>query len=140
MPSIMPPTRQPMTPAETPSQMMSLRLIMAAAASECRPQCLTSRRAARLYAPLFTAGNVDGPSRVRARPSVCDRCGLPVQQQDPRKGNAPMTKRAESKYKINRRLGVNLWGRAEIARSTSANTAPASTASAARSRPTSAPS
>jgi hypothetical protein len=28
-----------------------------------------------------------------------------------RKGNAPMTKRAESKYKINRRLGVNLWGR-----------------------------
>ena len=27
------------------------------------------------------------------------------------KGNAPMTKRAESKYKINRRLGVNLWGR-----------------------------
>ena len=22
-----------------------------------------------------------------------------------------MTKRAESKYKINRRLGVNLWGR-----------------------------
>jgi len=24
-----------------------------------------------------------------------------------------MTKRAESKYKINRRLGVNLWGRAK---------------------------
>ena len=45
-----------------------------------------------------------------------------------------MTKRAESKYKINRRLGVNLWGRPSP-RSTSANTAPASTASAAR-RPT----
>ena len=24
-----------------------------------------------------------------------------------------MTKRTESKYKINRRLGVNLWGRAK---------------------------
>ena len=36
--------------------------------------------------------------------------GLPVQQQD-EKANAPMTKRAESKYKINRRLGINLWGR-----------------------------
>jgi len=36
--------------------------------------------------------------------------GLPVQQR-PWKGNAHMTKRAESKYKINRRLGVNLWGR-----------------------------
>jgi small subunit ribosomal protein S4 len=36
--------------------------------------------------------------------------GLPVQQQDER-ANAPMTKRAESKYKINRRLGINLWGR-----------------------------
>src|ERR1700758_2077412 len=36
--------------------------------------------------------------------------GLPVQQQV-EKANAPMTKRAESKYKINRRLGVNLWGR-----------------------------
>jgi small subunit ribosomal protein S4 len=36
--------------------------------------------------------------------------GLPVQQQA-RKDNAPMTKRVESKYKINRRLGVNLWGR-----------------------------
>src|SRR3984957_14897210 len=36
--------------------------------------------------------------------------GLPVQQRAG-KGNALMTKRAESKYKINRRLGVNLWGR-----------------------------
>src|SRR5471030_546352 len=36
--------------------------------------------------------------------------GLPVQQRDER-ANAPMTKRAESKYKINRRLGINLWGR-----------------------------
>src|ERR1700678_3107715 len=41
---------------------------------------------------------------------ACLARGLPVQQQA-RKGNAPMTKRAESKYKINRRLGVNLWGR-----------------------------
>jgi small subunit ribosomal protein S4 len=39
--------------------------------------------------------------------------GLPVQKLNLRKGNAPMTKRAESKYKINRRLGVNLWGRAK---------------------------
>jgi small subunit ribosomal protein S4 len=39
--------------------------------------------------------------------------GLPVQKPNLRKGNAPMTKRAESKYKINRRLGVNLWGRAK---------------------------
>jgi small subunit ribosomal protein S4 len=38
---------------------------------------------------------------------------LPVQKPNLRKGNAPMTKRAESKYKINRRLGVNLWGRAK---------------------------
>ncbi len=45
-----------------------------------------------------------------------------------------MTKRTESKYKINRRLGVNLWGRSKSP-STSGNTAPASTASAARSRP-----
>ena len=36
--------------------------------------------------------------------------GLPVQQQDER-ANTPVTKRAESKYKINRRLGINLWGR-----------------------------
>ena len=28
-----------------------------------------------------------------------------------KKGTAHMTKRAESKYKINRRLGANLWGR-----------------------------
>jgi len=35
---------------------------------------------------------------------------------------ATMTKRAESKYKINRRLGVNLWGRAK-SRSPSANMA-----------------
>jgi len=32
-------------------------------------------------------------------------------QQQVEKANAPMTKRAESKYKINRRLGINLWGR-----------------------------
>jgi small subunit ribosomal protein S4 len=32
-------------------------------------------------------------------------------QQQARKGSARMTKRVESKYKINRRLGANLWGR-----------------------------
>ncbi len=57
---------------------------------------------------------------VRARCSVLalwellrGPAGLPVQKPNLRKGNAPMTKRAESKYKINRRLGVNLWGRAK---------------------------
>ncbi len=66
-------------------------------------------RARALYAPLFTAGNVD--SLWGVRPSIGMRpMGLPVQQQDER-ANAPMTKRAESKYKINRRLGINLWGR-----------------------------
>ena len=50
-----------------------------------------------------------------------------------------MTKRAESKYKINRRLGVNL-GADRNPLSTSGITAPASTASGARSRPISAPS
>src|SRR5207245_11662974 len=34
-------------------------------------------------------------------------------QQQPNADSADMTKRAESKYKINRRLGVNLWGRAK---------------------------
>jgi small subunit ribosomal protein S4 len=45
-------------------------------------------------------------------------CGLPVQQAQarhkPKAGairSAGVTKRTESKYKINRRLGVNLWGR-----------------------------
>src|SRR3981189_2533476 len=34
-------------------------------------------------------------------------------QQQPNAGTADMSKREESKYKINRRLGVNLWGRAK---------------------------
>ena len=50
-----------------------------------------------------------------------------------------MTKRAESKYKINRRLGVNLWGRAKSPIN-KRDTVPASMASGARSRPISAPS
>src|ERR1700760_3141685 len=37
--------------------------------------------------------------------------GLPVQQRPCERATRTMTKRAESKYKINRRLGVNLWGR-----------------------------
>ena len=49
-----------------------------------------------------------------------------------------MTKRREAKYKIDRRMGQNIWGRPKSP-STAANTAPASTASAARaSCPTSA--
>jgi small subunit ribosomal protein S4 len=40
--------------------------------------------------------------------------GLPVQQALQGVEGVPrMTKRAESKFKINRRLGVNLWGRAK---------------------------
>ncbi len=46
-----------------------------------------------------------------------------------------MTKRAESKYKINRRLGVNLWAGPKAPSITTTNIPPASTASAARSRP-----
>src|SRR5438046_4711594 len=34
-------------------------------------------------------------------------------QQQPEASQAHMSKREESKYKINRRLGVNLWGRAK---------------------------
>src|SRR6185437_14676103 len=34
-------------------------------------------------------------------------------QQQPEASRADMAKREESKYKINRRLGVNLWGRAK---------------------------
>src|SRR5947199_6522270 len=34
-------------------------------------------------------------------------------QQQPEASQADMSKREESKYKINRRLGVNLWGRAK---------------------------
>src|SRR6266498_5097503 len=34
-------------------------------------------------------------------------------QQQPKSDPAVMSKREESKYKINRRLGVNLWGRAK---------------------------
>src|SRR5213080_894316 len=34
-------------------------------------------------------------------------------QQQPKPDTADMSKREESKYKINRRLGVNLWGRAK---------------------------
>jgi hypothetical protein len=44
-----------------------------------------------------------------------------------------MSKRNSSKYKIDRRLGENIWGRPK-ARSTAAAMAPASTASAARAR------
>jgi small subunit ribosomal protein S4 len=66
-----------------------------------------------LQAAASIAGNVDGPN-PRSAPAVgLQTHGLPVQKPNPRKGNAPMTKRAESKYKINRRLGVNLWGRAK---------------------------
>jgi small subunit ribosomal protein S4 len=46
------------------------------------------------------------PRRTRSR--VAYRCNNPAA-----KGTAHMTKRAESKYKINRRLGANLWGRAK---------------------------
>ncbi len=55
-----------------------------------------------------TAGNVDGTSGFRARHTshVAYRCN-----KSQTKGKAPVTKRVESKYKINRRLGVNLWGR-----------------------------
>src|SRR5437899_11172106 len=34
-------------------------------------------------------------------------------QQQPKADPADMSKREQSKYKINRRLGVNLWGRAK---------------------------
>src|SRR5438045_305017 len=37
-------------------------------------------------------------------------------QQQPKPDTADMSKREESKYKINRRLGVNLWGRAKSPR------------------------
>ena len=49
-----------------------------------------------------------------------------------------MTKRTSAKYKIDRRMGENIWGRPKSPVN-SVNTAPASTASAARaSSPTSA--
>jgi len=60
MPSIMPPIRLPMTPAATPSQIISLRVIMGGLLNSTG--WFDKARAERLYAPLFTAGNVDGPS------------------------------------------------------------------------------
>ena len=60
--------------------------------------------------PRFIAGNVDKPSGL-APAAPTNRARPTGAKTEPRKGNAPMTKRAESKYKINRRLGVNLWGR-----------------------------
>jgi small subunit ribosomal protein S4 len=65
---------------------------------------------------------VDGPlwpapaaASVRAK-DYRDNSPYRAQQEGPtaqRGGMQRMTKRAESKYKINRRLGVNLWGRAK---------------------------
>ena len=55
-----------------------------------------------------TAGNVDGISGSAPASRYREAYRRNMAR---RKGTAPMTKRAESKYKINRRLGVNLWGR-----------------------------
>ncbi len=44
-----------------------------------------------------------------------------------------MSKRIQAKHKLDRRMGQNIWGRPKSP-STAANTAPASTASAARAR------
>ena len=44
-----------------------------------------------------------------------------------------MSKRKSAKYKLDRRMGENIWGRPDSP-STAAPTAPASTASAARAR------
>ena len=61
-------------------------------------------------------------ARPFARPAAPHRAefegGLPVQRAETAKRaaqnkDARMTKRLESKYKVNRRLGVNLWGRAK---------------------------
>jgi len=43
-----------------------------------------------------------------------------------------MTKRTAAKYKIDRRMGENIWGPSKIPPSTVVNTAPASTVSAVR--------
>jgi small subunit ribosomal protein S4 len=57
------------------------------------------RPSLRACAAAYRSNKLAGPtSRIKARHHT-------------KKGNAHMTKRAESKYKINRRLGVNLWGR-----------------------------
>ncbi len=79
-----------------------------------RPQLenLTIRPPPPYTPPLPLPGTWTDPIRG-PRPLLVSINGLPVQKPNPRKGNAPMTKRAESKYKINRRLGVNLWGRAK---------------------------
>src|ERR1700741_4182745 len=50
--------------------------------------------------------------RARGAPAPARRTA-PLGQQKPKPDTAVMSKREESKYKINRRLGVNLWGRAK---------------------------
>jgi small subunit ribosomal protein S4 len=58
--------------------------------------------------PLSAGAAALSPSPI-ASPIVGDRDGLLAQhEKEPR-----VTKRLESKYKVNRRLGVNLWGRAK---------------------------
>jgi small subunit ribosomal protein S4 len=61
------------------------------------------------------AGNVDAPSGCAPVPSRMRggtyRCNISGTSASTRRSAARMTKRTESKYKINRRLGVNLWGR-----------------------------
>ncbi len=67
------------------------------------------------------AGNVDGltgqtpQTRARRAASADYRCNKPTTREATgaaqTEKDTRMTKRAESKYKINRRLGVNLWGR-----------------------------
>src|SRR5690606_3234859 len=49
--------------------------------------------------------------RSAAAPSTPRQGGLDLSGQEPAEREIGMTKRLESKYKINRRLGVNLWGR-----------------------------
>src|ERR1700741_5037408 len=48
--------------------------------------------------------------RARGAPAPARRTA-PLGQQKPKPDTAVMSKREESKFKINRRLGVNLWGR-----------------------------
>jgi small subunit ribosomal protein S4 len=61
------------------------------------------------------AGNVDAPAGCAPVPlrmrGGTYRCNISGMSASTRRSAARMTKRTESKYKINRRLGVNLWGR-----------------------------
>jgi small subunit ribosomal protein S4 len=91
------------------SHLTSLSAAFIGAAQEI-PQCRPA------FAGSGTAGNVDGAQRrarcalmfqVRPTGPTIQSCGIST------KGQRQMTKRLASKYKINRRLGVNLWGRAK---------------------------